>query len=52
MNNTAMSLRTYLRTTTSADALLLAMRPLMLDQFKGALTIAYSGLRLKHMDGK
>lgn len=46
-----MSLRRYLRTTVSADAMLLATRPLMLDQFKGALTIAYRGLRLTHMDG-
>lgn len=46
-----MSLRVYLRTTVSVDALLFAMPRLGVDQFKGALTASYLGLGLHHMDG-
>lgn len=47
-----MSLRVYLRTTVSVDAMLLAMPRLTMEQFQGAMSRAYHGLRLKHLDGK
>lgn len=47
-----MSLRVYLRTTVSVDAMLLAMPRLTLPDFHGAMARSYGGLRLKHLDGK
>lgn len=42
-----MSLRVYLRTTASVDAMLFAMPRLTMAEFQGSMMLAHRGLRLK-----